>query len=267
MIGFNHIGRLGRTGNQMFQYAALRGIAANTGVNFCLPYYQESVDDGIGNMLKTELFDYLNMSSVTQLNIQNIDASRPYMQEPHFHYNENIHKKCPDWVSLVGFFQSEKYFKNVEDIIRDDFTFKDEIREPCEEMMSDVEGQVVALHIRRGDYLINGGNHNVLGMDYYKEALSRFPDDATVIVFSDDPKWCHEQEMFSGDRFMISENESGYIDMCLMSMCTDFIIANSSFSWWAAWLANRGKVIAPKKWFPKNDKDTKDIYCEGWEVI
>ena len=134
-------------------------------------------------------------------------------------------------------------------------------------MMSGVEGQVVGLHIRRGDYVTNP-NHNVLELSYYKKALSKFPDDVTVIVFSDDSEWCHKQEMFSDDRFMISENNSGYVDMCLMSMCTDFIIANSSFSWWAAWLGNRGKVIAPKKWFPKiNDRETKDIYCKGWEVL
>ena len=79
--------------------------------------------------------------------------------------------------------------------------------------------------------------------------------------------WCHKQDLFQDDRFMISENESGYIDQCLMSMCSDFIIANSSFSWWAAWLGNRGKVIAPKKWFPDDKHNTKDLYCKGWKVI
>jgi len=87
-------------------------------------------------------------------------------------------------------------------------------------------------------------------------------------VFSDDPAWCNEQELFSDDRFLISENDDNRVDLCLMSLCDDFIIANSSFSWWAAWLGNRGKVIAPKKWFPKiNDRETKDIYCKGWEVL
>jgi len=267
MIGFNHLGRLGRTGNQMFQYAALRGIASNAGVNFCLPYYRNIVDDGIGNKLRTELFDYLNMSSVNELNIQFIDKSRPIAQEGQFNYNEKLHTECKDWVSLHGFFQTEKYFKNVEDIIRNDFTFKDEILHPCQEMMSGIDGQVIALHIRRGDYLINPDNHNVLGLDYYKKALAKFSKDATVIVFSDDSEWCHNQDIFSEDRFMISNNENGYVDMCLMSMCTDFIIANSSFSWWAAWLGNRGKVIAPKKWFPHKNHNTSDIYCDGWEVI
>ena len=268
MIGFNHLGRLGRTSNQMFQYAALRGIAANAGTNFCLPYHQEAVDDGLGNPNRTELFDFLKMSSVSQLNIQFIDPDRPLCQEGQYNYNEEIHKNCNDWVSLVGFFQSEKYFKNVEETIRSDFEFKDEIAIPCKEMMDGLgEDRVIGLHVRRSDYLTNP-NHNFVGMDYYEEALSKFPDDVTVIVFSDDPQWCHEQPLFSGDRFMISENENGYIDQCLMGMCSDFIIANSTFSWWAAWLGNRGKVIAPKNWFPPgDDKDTSDVYCDGWEVI
>jgi len=266
MIGFNHIGRLGRSSNQMFQYAALRGIAANAGVNFCLPYYSDGVDDGLGNENRTELFDFLEMSTVNQLNIQSIDQSRPIVQENYFNYNQEIHENCSDSVSLWGFFQSEKYFLNVEDIIRKDFIFKDEIRQPCQEMMDQVDGETIGLHIRRKDYLTNP-NHCALDISYYKEALSKFPDDLAVIVFSDDPAWCHNEDLFSGDRFMISESDSGYVDQCLMSMCSNFIIANSTFSWWAAWLGNRGKVIAPKKWFPANDKDTKDLYCSGWEVI
>ena len=267
MIGFNHLGRLGRIGNQMFQYAALRGIAANAGVQYCFPFYQQAVDTGDGNMLRTELFDCFNMETTSPLNIQVIDVARPIMYEGPFHYNENLHKSCPDWVSICGFFQSEKYFKNVEDEIRKNYTFKDEILEPCKEMMDSLEGaEVIGLHIRRQDYLTNP-NHCALDMSYYEEALSKFDDDMQVIVFSDDPDWCHEQDLFQDDRFMISETENGYVDQCLMTMCSHFIIANSSFSWWAAWLANRGKVIAPKKWFPDDSKDTKDLYCEGWEVI
>ena len=72
MIGFNHIGRLGRSSNQMFQYAALRGIASNARVNFCLPYYKDGVDDGLGNENRTELFDFLEMSTVNELNIQTV---------------------------------------------------------------------------------------------------------------------------------------------------------------------------------------------------
>ena len=100
MIGFNHIGRLGRSSNQMFQYAALRGIAANAGVNFCFPYYKNAVDDGLGNDNRTELFDFLEMSSVNELNIQSIDSSRSIIQEEYFHYNKEVHENCPDSVSL-----------------------------------------------------------------------------------------------------------------------------------------------------------------------
>lgn len=267
MIGFNHLGRLGRLGNQMFQYASLRGIAANNGHNFCFPYHKKAVDDGIGNMLRTELFDCFQMSSVSDLNIQLIDEDRPYRQESGFEFDEELFNNCSDWVSLYGFFQTEKYFKNVESVIRQDFQFKNEISDPCTEMIGD--DQYIALHIRRTDYLINAANHNNLSLEYYESALSKFEKDARVIVFSDDPNWCKEQELFSDDRFLVSENTSGHIDLCLMSMCTDFIIANSTFSWWGAWLANKGKVIAPKNWFGPalKDKNTKDIYPEKWEIV
>lgn len=267
MIGFNNLGRLGRIGNQMFQYAALRGIAANAGVEYCFPFYQDEVNDGTGVMLRTELFDCFTMETTSVLNIQSIDVGRPTMFEGNFHYNEELHKRCPDWTSIWGFFQSEKYFLNVEQEIRRNFTFKDEILQPCEEMIDGLGvDEVVGLHIRRQDYLTNP-NHCALDMSYYKKALKQFEYDVPVIVFSDDPAWCHEQDLFQDDRFMISENESGYIDQCLMSMCSDFIIANSSFSWWAAWLGNRGKVIAPKKWFPDDKHNLKDLYCKGWKVI
>jgi len=267
MIGFNHLGRLGRIGNQMFQYAALRGISYKQGVNYCLPFHNNAVDDGLGNPNRTDLFDCFTMETVSPLNIQMIDSNRPIISEETFHFNERLFDDKFDWVSLYGFFQSEKYFKNVEDIIRKDFTFKDEIREPCKNMMESIgENKVIGLHIRRTDYLTNP-NHYFIGMPYYEEALGKFSDDYKVIVFSDDPQWCMKQELFSDDRFMVSENKNGYVDQCLMSMCSDFIIANSSFSWWAAWLGNRGKVIAPKQWFPLDDKDTKDVYCEGWDVI
>jgi|TARA_B100000242_G_C42953420_1_gene442129 hypothetical protein len=267
MIGFNHLGRLGRFGNQMFQYAALRGIAANNQTNFCLPIYRDAMNDGVGNMNKTELFDCFKMETVSELNIQAIDYSRPFVTEESFNFNPVVFNNCPDWITLYGFFQTEKYFKNVEQTIRKDFQFKDEIQQPCDDMMQGIleEGQVVGLHIRRKDYLTNP-NHHFVGIDYYEKALSMFPDSTNVLVFSDDSEWCHQQKLFEDDRFMISDNDSGYVDMCLMSMCTDFIIANSSFSWWAAWLGNKGKVVAPSNWFP-DDKDTSDLYCPDWEVI
>ena len=127
----------------------------------------------------------------------------------------------------------------------------------------------IALHIRRGDFLKNSGNHHNLGLDYYKQALNQFNPKQQVVIFSDDPQWCLEQELFEGDRFMVSSGNGPYHDLYLMSLCSDFIIANSTFSWWGAWLANRGTVVAPKKWFGPNNQhlSTKDLYPASWKII
>ena len=126
---------------------------------------------------------------------------------------------------------------------------------------------MISLHIRRGDYTANP-NHPTQDIEYYRQALNQMPD-LPVIVFSDDPEWCNQQEFFSSDRFAISEGNATDADLCLMSLCKYHIIANSSFSWWGAWLANSKKVIAPKVWFGPSlpQHDTSDLYCEGWETI
>ena len=86
-------------------------------------------------------------------------------------------------------------------------------------------------------------------------------DEKTEDIFSDDSDWCEDQELFSDDRFLVSKGNSPYHDLYLMSRCKNFIIANSSFSWWGAWLSNYDKVIAPSKWFGVNnaDKKTDDV--------
>jgi hypothetical protein len=225
-------------------------------------------DDGIGNKLHIELFKPFKLSRTSQLNLQTIDPDRPVVQEQGFQFNETLFNECPDWVSLYGFFQTEKYFKHIADEVRDDFSFKDEIENPCKEMISAVEDPI-SLHIRRGDFLINNANHNNLTLDYYAKALDKFDPNRNVIIFSDDTQWCKNQEIFSSDRFLVSESGNPYVDLSLMSMCSDFIIANSSFSWWGAWLANKGTVIAPEKWFGPNNAhlDTSDLYPEHWNVI
>ncbi len=88
---------------------------------------------------------------------------------------------------------------------------------------------------------------------------------------SDDPAWCKEQDLFASDRFCVLDSGSSYVDLCLMSMCSDFIIANSTFSWWGAWLSdNKDKVVIyPSKWFGPNnaDKLTKDLFPEEWRMV
>ena len=104
--------------------------------------------------------------------------------------------------------------------------------------------------------------------------MGHFDDDRNVIVFSDDTQWCYEQSLFEDDdRFIISENEDNRVDLCLMSLCSDFIIANSSYSWWGAWLSTNKdkKVIAPAQWFGKTgytkDHNTSDLIPDDWTII
>ena len=136
-------------------------------------------------------------------------------------------------------------------------------------MMDDFGEPQLSLNIRRGDFLINSGNHHNLGLDYYDKALAEFPTSVPVLIFSDDPKWCGEQEIFGDDRFLIAEGNSSYVDLCLMSLCEGHIIANSTFSWWGAWLADSKMVVAPSVWFGPNNAhlDIKDLYLDHWEVI
>ena len=269
MIGFNYLGKMGQLGNQMFQYASLRGIAKNRGFDFCIPYHQEVFDDGIGNKLRIELFDPFMMSTVKQSNIAVIESGDPRTEGGHS-FNETLFNTCPDNVSLHGFFQTEKYFKNVEEELRQDFTFKNEIAINCKHSMSTVDTPV-ALHIRRGDFLVNSANHTHLGLDYYAECLKKFDKDRTVIIFSDDPAWCKEQSLFSADRFLVAEGNDSYTDLCLMTLCSDFIIANASFAWWGAWLSKGVDklVCAPEKCFcPDNAHlDTSDMFPDEWVIV
>ena len=262
MIGFNALGQLGRLGNQMFQFAALKGIARHHGYQFCFPPSQNK-----NEWTDHQLLIPFKLGSTNELNIQYIDFDRPTYQEKGFGFDQDLFDKCPDWVTIQGFFQTEKYFKHIKPELKLDFTFRDDIRIPCEEMISQLDNPV-ALHIRRTDYITNP-NHTCLGLDYYERALNIFPNQ-TVLIFSDDPQWCQNQELFEDDRFMISDNDDQYIDMCLMTMCKGHIIANSSFSWWGAWLSNSERVIAPKGWFEGSNNshlDTSDIYCSEWTVL
>lgn len=263
MIGFNALGQLGRLGNQMFQFAALKGIARNRGFEYCFPPSTNK-----NEWTDHQLFLPFNLSQTSQLNIQYIDQSRPVVFEDTFSFNEKLFNECPDWVSLHGFFQTERYFKHIENEIRGDFSFRSEILNPCEEMICQIDNPI-SLHIRRTDYTTNP-NHTVLSLDYYQKALEQFDENSTVLVFSDDPHWCNRQELFSDDRFLIAEGNTNYVDLCLMTLCSGHIIANSSFSWWGAWLSNSKKVVAPSGWFKGSQNehlDTKDLIPKDWMVI
>lgn len=267
MIGFNHLGKIGQLGNQMFQYAATKGIAKKNGVEFIIPDHKEVVVDVLGNKLYIELFNVftLNPPNRGYINVKPED----YIYEFSFEFDEkmfNIDKERD--ISLFGFFQTEKYFKHIEDEIREDFSFQKKYINECSDIVAQFDNPI-ALHIRRGDFLINSNNHANLSLKYYEESLKRFKSNRQVIIFSDDAVWCKKQNLFNDDRFLVSEGNSSYHDLYLMSKCSDFIIANSTFSWWGSWLANTGKVIAPSIWFGPNNanKSTKDLFLKNWEII
>jgi hypothetical protein len=284
MLGFNELGNNGRLGNQMFQFASLKGIAKKKGYEWCIP---PTNSKRIDNYSLHKCFKLINVSDSNYGFVDNGFA--PVVVEKQFHYDDELHDLCPNDVSLFGFFQTEKYFKNIENEIREDFTFYDEFLNPCKEIVESL-GNPIFLHVRRGDpnlvdargfkwsYTQCSDQHPPQSLEYYENALKEFPDDTPVIIVSDSPEWVKEQELFSSDRFSISEPEekypdgsyTPYVDLCLMSLCSGAIIANSSLSWWGAWLQNgRGTVVAPKVWFGSaySDKDTKDLYCDSWIVI
>jgi hypothetical protein len=263
MISFNNLGNLGRLGNQMFQYASLRGIATNRGFDFCIPFEKVfGINDINVKNSNTNIHTAFDLQKYSQ------DLSDNKMiHEDGFHFNEQLFNTCEDNIDLYGYFQSEKYFKHIESEIRKDFTFKQEVVDVCkkfieEEINSD---EVISLHIRRKDYLGLQSYHPVPPLEYYEYALNNLPD-IPVLIFSDDIDWCLEQEIFSSEKFFVSMSNSAEHDMSLMSMCNYHIIANSSFSWWGAWLSNSKKVIAPKVWFGPSlcQHDTSDLYCEEW---
>jgi hypothetical protein len=267
MLSFNYLGNLGRLGNQMFQYASLRGIAARRGYDFVIPPRQVfgNIDD---NVRGSDAFIY---DCFELCDSDKALSEYPRLSESTFGFDENIYYNCPDSIDLFGYFQCEKYFEHIEEDIRKDFTFKEDIRNISNEIFSQLFGnqEVISLHVRRGDYTTNP-NHPTQSLEYYEKSLSNFDSDLPVIIFSDDPQWCDEQELFSPDRFFISEGGDTKVDLCLMTLCSYHIIANSSYSWWGSYLAKSKKTIAPSDWFGeelKKTKDTRELYRKDWIVI
>ena len=284
MLAFNDLGNMGRLGNQMFQYAALRGIASAKGYDWCIPPYSaERVDN-------YSLANCFSMDSVKSTNQYILDRGHaPVVQEKGFNFDEELLQLCPNDVSLRGFFQTEKYFAHIKDDIRNDFTFHEDLSIPVKGFLDELKDPIF-LHVRRGDpnlvdargfkwaYTECSDQHPPQPLEYYEKALAMFPEDQEVVVVSDSPEWVMEQELFKPDRFYVSTPEekypdgsyTPYVDLCIMANCKGGIIANSTLSWWGAWLQNgAGKIVAPKMWFgPAYAKnDTNDLYCEGWKVI
>lgn len=247
MITHRTIGNQGRLGNQLFQYASTLGIALNNNYDYCF------------NLEHTKLLDYFNITErrcPSPSSIFNYDFG-----EGSFCFNAQLFNN-PDNASYHGYLQSYKYFQHCEKFIKKEFEFKNHI---LEKVRSKIDcNKYVSVHVRRTDYLNLSRYHTNLNKEWYQSAMSLFPD-RQFLFFSDDISWC--QQNFSEHSFSPFFDEAE--DLCAMTLCCGSIIANSSFSWWGAYLNKLSdKVVCPKSWFGiDGPKDTQDIYINNWIII
>jgi hypothetical protein len=276
MITYSDIGHFGRCGNQMFQFAATYGIAKKLGYEVYFPLENSkipSIEDFKDGITREVYFDLPRIFEIPEQLLKNRgDISTSYtVQEPHFHFTEQLFS-IPDNCDLRGYYQTEKYFEHCKQDVLDLFTFKSQIKSEAIEKMPITNCDRVSIHIRLGDYVGLQQFHPVCDSEYYFHASQNFKDDVYhFLIFSDNIDYC--KDMFGeSENISYIEGNTAEVDMCMMSMCEHNIIANSSFSWWAAWLNTNPfkKVIAPKKWFgPAYDgiNDTKDLYCQNWIIV
>lgn len=263
MIGFSRLGSYGRFGNQLFQYATLFSIGKKRNYEIGVPYFKSNIQNEYHKFCLPECF-----KNLTAKNIDNFTPQH-FIEEKNFTYDPGLFG-IPDNTDLLGYFQSEKYFLNVKNELLNEFLFKDEIYENALNARSLTKDPAISIHIRLGDYLKIQQIHPICSIEYYQEALELLPKDLLIYIFSDEPKKAEEIFFNLKRKIIFPEMKSNYEDMCLMTLCDYHIIANSSFSWWGAWLSNSKKTIAPSKWFGSDlnaPKNWSDIYCEGWHII
>jgi hypothetical protein len=256
MITFSRLGTYGHLGNQMFQYAALKGIAAHRNYEWAVP------SKAVFNASRSSIYECFALSSISENNLIT-NQSYSEVQETSYNFDKNFYDNCVDNIDLTGYFQSARYFENISDEIKKDFEFL----HPLEISVPD---DFASLHVRRTDYLNMQGYLPIVGEDYYSIAINAVPNNMPIIIFSDDIEWCQQQKIFQDDRFIFS-NQDAYSDMQLMSMARINITANSTFSWWAAWLNKNTDVIiiTPRTWFGPllSHQSIKDLIPKEWIII
>lgn len=256
---------LGRLGNQMFQIATAYSFAIDNNCSM-----KVSTKNGVFQSLTGEISDPASYKDNIFSKIQFIDMPLNFdvWKEPGFKYTP-ISYKFENNLYLEGHFQSEKYFAHNKQKILDLFEptqdVKDYILSKYRELLNK---NTVSLHIRRGDYLASQDHHPVCSLDYYNDCLNELSDVDSILVFSDDKDYA--KKTFTQKKVTIIQDEKDYIDLYLMSMCKHNIIANSSFSWWAAWLNKNKdkKVFAPKNWFGPAlvDNNIKDLIPSNFNL-
>ena len=283
---------LGGIGNQMFQYATGKSLSIKTNQVHWL-----DLNDFSGYQLHNgfELDRVFNIEDIKSSPTVAKDLlgwransfakkilRRPhfaklrgqsFVVEPYFNYWPDFFKLTHDCY-LHGYWQSERYFKDFSDIIRQDFVFKIPLDERNKQVALEMAStQSVGLHVRRGDYVNDPKNSNIINicsLEYYREAIEYIVnriEKPVFYIFSDDMAWvkAHLSTDFPCIYVDYNSGLESYRDMQLMSLCKHHIIANSSFSWWGAWLnANPEKmVIAPRKWFVNNN-NVDDLIPQDW---
>jgi hypothetical protein len=279
----------GGLGNQMFQYANARRIAHNNNTKLKLDQ-SVFVARNFTTPRKYNLNIYNIVESFATGNEINkikgpralrfLDKIKPYYKrshviEHHFHFDHNI-INLPDNIYIEGYYQSEKYFKGIEDIIRKEFTLKNPLCSDALKIRDKITSvNSVLLSIRRGDYVSDkrtNEHHGTCSPEYYYKAvkiISQKVNNPIFFLFSDDIEWAKKNLNIKFPVFYVSDrinNLKNYEEMMLMSYCKHYIIANSCFSWWGAWL-NKDKnkiVIAPNKWFNDPNINTNDLIPETW---
>lgn len=249
----------GGLGNQMFQWAYGKSLSLkhNTGFFIDKSFYnnQSGITFRTYELNKFPFikdYDFINNNKKVLQITDNFHFNQ-------FQYDENFN------YYLNGYWQSEKYFTEYSDIIKEELKPSDEILNKLKRI---INGKSVSLHIRRTDYLTSNGFHPVQSTEYYSKALEIIGDYDQLLIFSDDINWCKNNLTYKNMIFI--ENQDNVEDIWLMSLCQHNIIANSSFSWWGAWLNNNENkiIIAPKNWFGQNSKtNDSDIVPENWIKI
>lgn len=256
----------GGLGNQLFQwsYGKFMSIEYNTPLLLDTNSYSNQTNRGFS----LDKFPFLKYSILTNSSIRENSENKTHlkmMSDNFLFYKINYEENCHYY--LDGYWQSEKYFSNISDLIKRELRPSDDIISKIKSIKN-LDSKSISLHIRRTDYVTSNGYHPLQSIDYYQNAIDIIGEYDYIFIFSDDIKWCKEN--FSFKNMIFIEGFDDVEDLWIMSMCKNNIIANSSFSWWGAWLNDNKnkKVIAPKKWFGDNvNLNTSDIIPETWITI
>ncbi|MFN8379623.1 MAG: alpha-1,2-fucosyltransferase [Anaerolineae bacterium] len=271
---------LGGLGNQMFQYAAGRALAERHRVPLRMDLRQFEDRRSTNTPRRYALAPFSINASVASSSeliantLQRWLRIASVLRERGHAFNPQLTNAGPRTL-LVGYWQSERYFSAIAPIIRREFTVRSLPSAKDASLLIEMgQSHAVSVHVRRGDYVSNAAAnafHGLMPLNYYHEAAThilRNDPDARFYVFSDDPAWAREYLNLPGKTTIVDHHgpDDGHEDLRLMRACQHHIIANSSFSWWGAWLSERpGKqVIAPRQWFRDLSIDTSDLCPPEW---